>query len=691
MRPTTSALLSLLLQKGSKKWRFSQLLEKARTLMDEAVLTLELEALVREGWLIRDAKGRYALNLIGRSFIGEVQTRYEEAYVPIEALGLNVSLGDFRQLKLLPGEKVEVEIYAIYPERILGRVLRRLALSTRRFVGVVEKGRNSRLYLVPLQPPLSIDFQLPKNTPESLVGQKAVVRFLSWGLRYPIAEVVQVLGPPGRHQTEIHAIIHEFDLPEAFPEEVLSEVARLPENIPPEEEARRHDFRGIPTFTIDPEDAKDFDDAISLRELPSGLYEVGVHIADVSYYVGPDTHLDREAYKRGTSVYLVDRTIPMFPERLSADLCSLRPQSDRLAFSVVFQMDAKGDIHSVWMGRTLIHSQYRFSYEEAQKVLETGRGPHAEELKILNALAKRLYQRRLSEGGIRFETEEIKFRLDEQMQPIALYIKERKDAHKLIEELMLLANRQVALFLHHQRGSPAVYRVHDMPKPDKLKSLQILLEGFGYEIDTRSARTLTRSLNELVVAIEGKPEAHIIQSIAIRTMPKALYTPNNIGHYGLGFTHYTHFTSPIRRYPDLVVHRILAAVLEGQPTPYPDIGRLGEICRYSSQRERIAEQAERASIRYKQLEYLARMQGRVFEGLITGIESWGIYVELLEIRAEGLLPLRSLPTDIYETDTYRHTLKGRYTRQHYRLGDRVRVRVANIDFDKRQIDLELAS
>lgn len=689
MRPTTAALIPILLQKGSKKWRIPQLLEKVRPFMDEAILLIELEALTEEGWLVKDAKGRYALNLLGRSFTAEVQTRYEEAYVQIEPLGLRVVLGDFRRLKVLPGEKVEVEIHTIYPEQVLGRILRRVEPSSRTFVGIVEEGRNRRLYVAPQQPPLSIDFQLPKDTPASLVGQKVAVRFLSWGLKYPVGEIVQILGVPRQHQTEMHAILYEFELPEAFPPEVVAEAAALPAGIPPEEEGYRHDFRDIPTFTIDPEDAKDFDDAISLRELPGGLYEVGIHIADVSYYVRPDTALDREAYARGTSVYLVDRTLPMLPERLSNDLCSLRPHEDRLAFSVVFQMDTGAQVRSVWMGRTIIHSQYRFSYEEAQKVLESGQGAFARELHTLNAIAKVLHRRRMQEGGIRFETEEVKFRLDETMRPIALYVKERKDAHKLIEELMLLANRQVALFLSRQRGIPAVYRVHDMPKPEKLKALQIFLEGFGYEIDIRSARALTRSLNRLVEAIEGKPEAHIIQAVAIRSMPKALYTPSNIGHYGLGFTHYTHFTSPIRRYPDLIVHRILGAVLEGQPTPYPDAGHLADLCRYASRREKVAEQAERASVRYKQLEYLSQMEGKELEGVIVGIESWGLYVELTGSRAEGLIPMRSLPQDLYETDEYRHALKGRYTRRRYRLGDLVRVRVVGIDFDRRLVDLEL--
>lgn len=689
MRPTAAALLPIFLQKGSKKWRISQLLERVRPFMDEAVLTLELNTLTEEGWLIKDAKGRYALNLLGRTFIAEVQTRYEDAYVTLEPLGLRVVLGDFRKLKVLPGEKVELEIHAIYPEEVRGRLIRRLAPSTKSFVGIVELGRNRRLYVTPQQPPLSIDFQLPKATPESLIGQKVALRFLSWGPKYPIGEVIQVLGAPRQHETEIHAIVFEFDLPEGFPDEVLKEAANLPDGISPEEEERRHDFRGIPTFTIDPEDAKDFDDAISFRPLSNSLYEVGVHIADVSYYVRPDTALDREAYARGTSVYLVDRTIPMLPERLSADLCSLRPNTDRLAFSVVFQMDAHARIRSVWMGKTLIHSQYRFTYEEAQKVLETGRGPFSEALQTLNAFAKLLHQRRMDEGGIRFETEEVKFRLDEAMRPMALFVKERKDAHKLIEELMLLANRQVALFLSQQRGIPVVYRVHDMPKPEKLQALRLFLEGFGYDIDIRSARALTRSLNRLVDAIEGKPEAHIIQAVAIRSMPKALYTPHNIGHYGLGFTHYTHFTSPIRRYPDLLVHRILGALLEGQPTPYPDAGRLGEMCRHSSQREKLAEQAERASIRYKQLEYLSQMEGKEVDGIIVGIEPWGLYVELTETRAEGLIPLRSLPSDVYERDSYGHTLKGRYTHVRYRLGDAVRVRITGIDFDRRLVDLAL--
>jgi ribonuclease R len=689
MRPTTSAVLAVFLQKGSKKWRFSQLLERVRPLMDEGVLAVELEALVESGWVLRDAKGRYALNLLGRTFSAEVQTRYEEAYVLLPGVGLRVELGDFRKQRLLPGEVVEVEVQALYPERILGRVLRRVAPSRRTFVGIVEEGRNRRFYVTPQQPPLSIDFQLPKDTPAELIGQKVAVRFLSWGLRYPVAEVVQVLGPPRQHQTEIHAILLEYDLPEGFPSEVLEEAAALPSEIPPEEIGERHDFRDIPTFTIDPEDAKDFDDALSIRLLPSGLYEVGIHIADVSYFVRPDTALDREAYARGTSIYLVDRTLPMLPERLSADLCSLRPHQDRLTFSVVVQIDSRAQVQSVWMGRTLIHSRYRFSYEEAQRILEIGQGPFAEELRLLHHIAQQLHAKRMKAGGIRFETEEIKFRLDESFRPIELFVKERKDAHKLIEEFMLLANRQVAFFLSQQRGLSSVYRVHDLPKPDKLKALQLFLEGFGYSIDIRNARALTQSLNALVEAIEGKPEAHIIQSIAIRTMPKALYTTNNIGHYGLGFTHYTHFTSPIRRYPDLLVHRILGEVLQGRPTPYADKARLEELCRHSSQREKIAEQAERASIRYKQLEYLAQMEGKALEGIIVGIENWGLYVELTESRAEGLVPLRSLPSDVYERDMYGHVLRGRYTRRRYRLGDTVRVRVEGIDFDRRLVDLVL--
>lgn len=689
MRPTTSALLAVFLQKGSKKWRVPQLLERVRPLMDEAVLLVELDTLLQEGWLIQDAKGRYALNLLHRTFSGKVETRYEEAYVTLPPFGLRVRLGDFRKLKVLPGEEVEVEIQALYPEDIIGRLVRRIRPSTQTFVGIVEPGRNGRLYVTPQQPPLSIDFQLPKDTPTDLIGQKVAVRFLSWGLKYPVGEVVRVLGLPRQHETEIHAIFFEYDLPEGFPPEVLAEAEALPATIPPAEIEARHDFRGIPTFTIDPEDAKDFDDALSFRILPSGLYEVGIHIADVSYYVQPDTALDREAYARGTSVYLVDRTLPMLPERLSADLCSLKPHTDRLTFSVVCQMDPKGKVRSVWMGKTLIHSQYRFSYEEAQKILETGKGPFAEALQTLNALAQKLHAQRMKEGGIRFETPEVKFRLDEAFRPVELFVKERKEAHKLIEEFMLLANRQVALFLSQQRGLPTIYRVHDVPKPEKLKALQLFLEGFGYELDIRNARTLTRSLNALVDEIEGRPEAHIIQSVAIRTMPKALYTTHNIGHYGLGFPYYTHFTSPIRRYPDLLVHRILGAVLAGEPTPYPEQQRLEEMCRQASQREKIAEQAERASVRYKQLEYLARLEGAELEGIIVGIEPWGLYVELTDSHAEGLIPMRTLPADLYERDAYGHTLKGRYTHRKYRLGDTVHVRITGIDFDRRLVDLQL--
>jgi len=690
MRPTTLAVLKTFFKKGSKRWRPAQILAELNGVIDESVLELELAELVKSSWIQKDEKNRYKLHLLGRTFTGEVFVRYEDAYVNLAPFGIAVRLGDFRKLRVLPGDIVEVEVTGIYPEELVGRLVRRLEPTNKIFIGHVEEGRNRRLYVVPVQPPLSIDFQLPKDTPADLVGQKVAVRFLSWGLKYPIAEVVRVLGEPQRHQTEIHAILLEYDLPEAFPPEVLAEAEALPNEIPPEEIERRHDFRDILTFTIDPEDAKDFDDAISFRVLPSGLYEVGIHIADVSYYVRPGTALDEEAYKRGTSVYLVDRTIPMLPERLSADLCSLKPHEDRLTFSVVFQIDTQARIKSVWMGKSIIHSQRRFTYEEAQHEIEKGTGSLANALQTLNNLAKKLHEKRLREGGVRFETEEIRFRLDETMTPIALFVKERKDAHKLIEELMLLANRQVALFLS-QKKVPTLYRVHDVPDPSRLKALKVFLEGFGYDIEVHHPRALTRSLNALIEAIEGKPEAHIIQTVCIRTMPKALYTPTNIGHYGLGFTHYTHFTSPIRRYPDLVVHRILAAVLNGEPSPYPETGLLEPIARHTSEREKVAEQAERASVRYKQLEYLSRFQDATLEGLVVGIESWGIYVELIETRAEGMISIRSLPHDIYERDPYGHLLKGRYTRTRFRLGDKVWVRIKRIDFDRRQVDLELVA
>jgi len=690
MRPTTLAVLKTFFKKGSKRWRPAQILAELNGVIDESVLELELAELVKSSWIQKDEKNRYKLHLLGRTFTGEVFVRYEDAYVNLAPFGIAVRLGDFRKLRILPGEIVEVEVTGIYPEELVGRLVRRLEPTNKIFIGHVEEGRNRRLYVGPVQPPLSIEFQLPKDTPADLVGQKVAVRFLSWGLKYPIAEVVRVLGEPQRHQTEIHAILLEYDLPEAFPPEVLAEAEALPKDLPPEEIERRHDFRDILTFTIDPEDAKDFDDAISFRVLPSGLYEVGIHIADVSYYVRPGTALDEEAYKRGTSVYLVDRTIPMLPERLSADLCSLKPHEDRLTFSVVFQIDTQARIKSVWMGKSIIHSQRRFTYEEAQHEIEKGTGSLANALRTLNNFAKKLHEKRLREGGVRFETEEIRFRLDETMTPIALFVKERKDAHKLIEELMLLANRQVALFLS-QKKVPTLYRVHDVPDPSRLKALKVFLEGFGYDIEVHHPRALTRSLNALIEAIEGKPEAHIIQTVCIRTMPKALYTPTNIGHYGLGFTHYTHFTSPIRRYPDLVVHRILAAVLNGEPSPYPETGLLEPIARHTSDREKLAEQAERASVRYKQLEYLSRFQDTILEGLVVGIESWGIYVELIETRAEGMISIRSLPHDIYERDPYGHLLKGRYTRIRFRLGDKVWVRVKRIDFDRRQVDLELVA
>lgn len=691
MRPTTSLVFQTFLKKGSKKWRPAHLLAELKGLVDEGLLQIELAALEKAGWLMQDEKGRYQLNLLGRVIRGPVQVRYEEAYLELSPFRIPIRLGDFRKLKVLPSEEVEVEVKAVYPEEVLGRLIGRVSPPQRLFVGVVELGRNHRLYVQPQQPPLALDFQLPKGTPTSLIGQKVAVRFTSWGLKYPVAEVVQVLGEPRLHHTEMHAIMYEYALPEAFPPEVLAEAETLPKAISEEELETRHDFRGVWTCTIDPEDAKDFDDAISFRKLSETLYEVGVHIADVSYYVRPGSCLDEEAYKRATSVYLVDRTIPMLPERLSADLCSLRPQEDRLAFSVVFQMDAKAKVHAVWMGKTVIRSQRRFSYEEAQAVLEKGQGPEAESLRILNGLAKRLHQARMAEGGIRFETEEVRFVLDEAMRPVRLFVKARQDTHKLIEELMLLANRHVAKFLAQQAGLPTLYRVHQMPDPDRLRALKLFLEGFGYSLDIQNARSLTNSLNDLIEAIQGKPEARIIQTVAIRTLPKALYTSTNVGHYGLGFPYYTHFTSPIRRYPDLVVHRILWAVLSGIPSPYPNVGVLEEVARHCSEQEKLAEAAERASIRYKQLEYLSAQQNRVFDGIIVGIESWGLYVEIPEVHAEGLVAIRDLPPDMYERSPHGHALKARYSRLVFRLGDRVQVRLSRIDFDRRQIDLVLLS
>lgn len=525
-------------------------------------------------------------------------------------------------------------------------------------------------------------------------GDKVLVRVTQWPddpAFAPVGVVAEVFGPAGQHNAEMHAILAEFDLPSDFPEEVEAEAEAISDVISDEEIARRRDFRDILTFTIDPADAKDFDDALSLRQLPNGHVEIGVHIADVTHYVLPGSRLEEEADRRATSVYLVDRVVPMLPERLSNGLCSLRPNETKCTFSAVFELDMSGKLHGEWFGRTVIHSARRFSYEEAQERIETGTGDLADEINLLNELAKRLQAERFRRGAISFETTEVKFRLDEEGRPVSVYVKERKDAHKLIEEFMLLANKRVAEFVFTKRKQgqaeplPMVYRVHDAPDEDRLETFAQFVNKFGYKLDPEG--DISAELNRLTVNSAGKPEANMLQTLAVRTMAKAIYTTRPDGHFGLAFAHYSHFTSPIRRYPDMLAHRLLARYLGGAGPVEKEPLELQ--CRHSSDMEKRAADAERASIKYKQVEYMMAAVGQEFGGVVSGVTEWGMFVEIEENKCEGMIRLSDIPGEYFELDKDNYRLVSRKSGRVIRFGDKVRVKVVAANLTDRTIDLAL--
>ena len=573
------------------------------------------------------------------------------------------------------------------------------------YVGRLQIARGCAFF-VSLNRELREDVFIPADKTKGATSRdKVVVRITDWERKSknPRGEVLDILGKAGDNSTEMHAILAEFGLPYSYPEAVEQAAEALSGEITEAELAQREDFRGILTCTIDPRDAKDFDDALSFRSLPEGGYEVGVHIADVSHYVQPGSIIDDEAYKRATSVYLVDRTIPMLPERLSNFLCSLRPDEDKYAYSCIFSLDEEAHVRSARIARTVIRSQRRFTYEEAQEIIETGNGDHAEAILTLHRLAQKLRARRFEVGSIAFDRPEVRFELDEAGKPLSVYIKESKPAHQLIEEFMLLANRTVAEriaepsrrditpALHVGRGGkPAfVYRIHEAPDEEKLRGLADYVRRFGYKLKVEGgSAAIAKSLNALLEAIREKPEEDMLTMLAIRSMAKARYTTSHIGHYGLGFESYTHFTSPIRRYPDLMVHRLLTRYLiEGKPSA--DATALEDQCDHASEMESVAANAERSSIKYKQVEYMLPRLGESFTGVITGLADWGFYVELEENKCEGLVPARDLSDDYYVYDEANFRLVGRHTGRTFSLGQRVEVVVAQADLARRQLDFAL--
>lgn len=592
----------------------------------------------------------------------------------------------------LHGDAVRVKLTGGRGSRPEGRVVEVLRRRRTEFVGTVHL-RQGRLMLVADDQRVQRPFLIPANEGRGArEGDKAIIALGDWkdARDLPRGSVVRVLGRAGEHQVEMHAILAEFGLPLEFPESVLAVAATIPDGCTPEEIARRRDIRSIPTLTIDPEDAKDLDDALSVRRLDNGHWEVGVHIADVSHYVHPGSVIDMEGATRATSVYLVDRVVPMLPERLSNDLCSLNPHTDKLSFSAIFELDDRARVKAEWFGRTVMRSQRRFAYAEAQAIIDGAAGEFGPEVLTLHQLAQVLRSERIANGALEIGGNEVKFRLDEKGRPIEVYEKVMGPANWLIEEFMLLANKRVAGWVGRQRkggAPPFVYRVHDLPDAEKVEQLRALARSFGHELSIGKGEDLPHAINRLLRAAKGREEENIIKQVAIRSMAKAIYSTDNIGHYGLAFEHYTHFTSPIRRYPDLLVHRAMAHYLGGGR--HLDKEALEVSCRHSSNMEKRAADAERASIRYKQAEYLLARVGERFEGTISGLTNWGVYVELKANRCEGMIPLRELPGDAYRFDPERYQVSGQRTGRRFRLGDEVAVRIKAVDMDRRTVDLVL--
>jgi len=572
-----------------------------------------------------------------------------------------------------------------------GRVEEVVKRNRTRFVGRLDVSPNRFAFIITKKKKIYQDFFVYQdNVGKAQHNDKVLFEVTRWGDgdKAPEAKVVEILGKTGENEAEIHSIMAEFDLPFRFPAHVLKESGKISDQLTDKEIKERRDFREISTFTIDPEDAKDFDDALSFRKLDNGHFEIGVHIADVTHYVKEGTALDEDAFDRATSVYLVDRTVPMLPERLSNELCSLRPHETKLTFAAVFEMDQRGKVHGEWFGRTIIHSDHRFSYEQAQEVLESKSGKFAEELNILNDLAHKLRKERFTRGAVNFETAEVKFKLDAKGKPLAVVPKIRKDAHKLIEEFMLLANKAVATYVYKLgKGSERntfVYRTHDLPDADRVSDFAEFAKQFGHKLNTEGA-AISRSLNKLMDEIEGKPEQNVLQSLAVRAMAKAKYTTDAKGHFGLAFDHYTHFTSPIRRYPDMMVHRLLQHYLDHGKSANKTVYE--SKCVHSSEREKRAADAERASIKYKQVEFMSLQEDKKYAGIITGVTDFGIFVEIIETKCEGMVRLADMKDDFYEFEERNYRVIGRRRKKIYRLGDEVEVHVKKTDVDRRTMDL----
>jgi ribonuclease R len=673
------------------------------------IITNTLEFLKEQEDIIELYPGKFKLKSKGGYISGTVDmTQYGYAFIVTEDVQEDIYVSRDNLNHSLNGDFVKVYMYARRKgKRIEGEVVEIIKRARKTFVGIVEVSPHfAFLNCGSKEMPYDL-FISPEKLKGARDGQKVIARIIDWpkGSKNPVGEIIEVLGDPGENEVEMHAILAEFELPWKFPDEVNRISEHIDAAITKEDYKSRRDFRKVPTFTIDPADAKDFDDALSLRKLKNSSWEVGIHIADVTHYVKSKTIIDQEGYERGTSVYLVDRVVPMLPERLSNNICSLRPDEEKLCYSAVFEISDKAEILNEWFGRTVICSKRRFTYEEAQEIIESGKGDLAHEILTLNKLARILRAERFRKGSFSFERVEVKFEIDEKGVPLRVFWKENKESNQLIEEFMLLANKRVAELIgkpersgHEEisdftppvKTNPRafVYRVHDKPNQEKLESFSWFIKRFGYNLNLKSKKNVAVSMNSLVEEVKGKKEQNIIENLAIRTMAKAEYSTVNIGHYGLAFQYYTHFTSPIRRYPDMMVHRLLDHYLKGGESKNQE--QYEARCKHSSEMERKAMEAEWASVKYKQVEFLVDKIGQEFDGMISGVTEWGLYIELIDSKCEGMISLKDLYGDFYEYDEENYCVYGKKTGKKFQLGDPIRVELARANLAKRQLDFLLA-
>lgn len=696
----TNSVVNFFNKNSSESFGIKQVAEKLgfKKPAEKQLISNILYDLQEDDFIIETGKGKYKSNNRGIFVEGVFERRSngKNFFVPDgESDSAHIFIAERNSAHVMNGDRVKIQMLAKRKGRDPeGEVLEILERKQTTFVGTLDVQKQFA-FLVMDSKILANDIFIPKdNLKGGNDGDKALVEVVEWPqkAKNPIGKVIDILGKAGENNTEMNAILAEFGLPYKYPEKVEAAANKIPDDITAEEIAKREDMRSTTTFTIDPRDAKDFDDALSIKQLKNGRWEVGVHIADVTHYVQEGDTIDKEGESRATSIYLVDRTIPMLPERLSNNLCSLRPHEDKLCYSVIFELDDEANIKKHRITRTVIHSDRRFTYEEAQDIIEGAEGDFKEEILQLNDLAKKLRAKRFDNGAIAFDRHEVRFEIDEKGKPLSVYFKYAKDSNKLIEEFMLLANKTVAEFVgnvpKNKSAKTFVYRIHDIPNTEKMENLSEFIRRFGYKIKVDGTKTnVSKAINHLLDEVSGKPEENLISTIAIRAMAKAIYSTVNIGHYGLAFEYYTHFTSPIRRYPDMMVHRLLTRYLDGGRSVNKHLYE-GK-CEHSSEMEQLAANAERASIKYKQVEYMSDKLGQVFDAVISGITEWGVYAEINENKCEGMIPIRDLDDDFYEFDEKNYCLRGRRKKRTYSLGDPLKIKVARANLERKQLDFAL--